>query len=267
MKLKVPKLTPKKVLDTAKDPRTYWKVFNQLFPLGQGGLRTGYEPPKSDFLSDISVGYDYSGSYPGFQTPVFGEEIGEAEPYLEPTDRPKTTPAPYPWRDPTKEPKPIPWIPGPYPVPIPVPPFSIPSPWPSGTGGGWPETFIPTPPEPEYEDPEFKTEVYECDDDLRKMLNLPPCKGSPNEIQISTKKNSIQKNGQPRSSYSPSRFRNNSRQKSQRGQSHYSRYHLSRLRQPSRNISPRNNRNDVRVRRFRQFKYSRRTPIFENNWY
>lgn len=237
MKVKVPKLTPKKVIDTAKDPRTYWKIFNQVFPLGQGGLRTGYEPPKRDFLSDISVGNDYTGSYPGFQTPIFGEELKELPAYEEPSKDPirfglipKTDPRawPYPYRDPKRHPT-VPWIPGGVPIDVPIPNIGIPNIWPTGVPGGWPE--VPVPPElpEEYEDPQFKTEVYECDPELNAFLGLPPCvMGATFSItgSVSKTKNELGKSSKSRSRST----RSTSSQKNQRLPTIYRRYHKRRLR-------------------------------------
>lgn len=262
MKLKKPRLTPKKVIDTAKDPKTYWKIFNQLFPLGQGGLRTGYEPPKPDFLSDISVGNDYTSSYPGFQTPIFGEALKELPAYEEPTKDPirfglipQTDPRawPYPYRDPKRHPT-VPWIPGGVPIDVPIPNIGIPNIFPTGVPGGWPEVPVPPDQPEEYEDPQFKTEVYECDDATQMLLGLPPCSQRAS-LQIQSPK-ALRLHGQESKTNSKGSIWNHPYQKSTRQQRNNSRHNLIRFRQPSRNRPTRMQRNNGRRTRVHRRYYT-----------
>lgn len=90
--LKIPKV--KDIPAWIQKPGNIQRLIAKLFPLGQGGLR--YPPKESphDFLNDISIPYDYQTNYPGFQAPIFGEAVGEPEPYLELGGRPQEGTAP-----------------------------------------------------------------------------------------------------------------------------------------------------------------------------
>lgn len=248
IKTKIPSV--KKIKETAQDPRTYWKIFNQIFPLGQGGLRTNAVEPY-DFMKDISVGYTYEGNqYPGFQAPIFGEAQQELPAYTEPT---KPRSEPFPWRWPDRHPT-VPWIPGGWPVDVPIPPIGIPYITPTGIPGGWPEIPVPPDPPEEYEDPEFKTEVYECDDATQMLLGLPPCSQRAS-LQIQSPK-ALRLHGQESKTNSKGSIWNHPYQKSTRQQRNNSRHNLIRFRQPSRNRPTRMQRNNGRRTRVHRRYYT-----------
>jgi len=170
-----------------KKPQTWFKLFQQLYPLGSGGLREGYTPPEHDFLSDISVGYDYTGSSTGpsssLDAPGLYSQGGGAEQLKGFPNQTPDVPT-YPPYQPQRQPT-VPWIPGGYPVDVPIPPIGLPQIWPVAIPGGWPEIPVMPPLIPEYEDPPFESEVWDCKD--AELLGGPPCISRGATFQITSK--------------------------------------------------------------------------------
>lgn len=215
MKLKLPKLTPKKISTAVKDPRTYFKIFNQLFPLGSGGLRTGYKEPKHDFLDDISVPYDYTGPsldlgggpqeataprsglkfgiIPKEDTRWKGAGLGQ----WAPTDKHKD--------DEPRKPILIPWsLPGET-----DDVQDIPDDEPSLPTEDQPQPTGDVPEDDDDDDEPFKPWEFprnpECSDSptIQRLLGIPPCTKGVGSISFQTKK--LRKNGPKSKAYRKSR--------------------------------------------------------------
>lgn len=227
MPTSIPKIpSVKEIKQFAKDPRTYWKIFNQLFPLGVGGLRPQPETQPYDFLKDISVPYDYQSTSPGFQTPIFGEPLGEPEPYLEPSDRPQPTKPKEKEKEKTGEPPlaptlPLEDVPRPDDLVEDVPPVHPVEQSDEAEDEGEPKE----PRQPRRRSPEY--DVYNCA--TLELLTGIPCDRAHAKIQIQTPK--IRPNSKARKTYSSRSHGYNTRQKNISIQADYSRRNLSRLRQ------------------------------------
>ena len=127
MKLKrVKQKDVKNLIEQAKKPQTWFRAFQQIYPLGSGGLRD--KPKQRDFRTDLLVN----------QTPfeeTFENRRNKTWQWQpEPSAGPRIT-GHFPWRDiPKRPPPPItrgrpPYIPGPWQLPrVPAPPY-IPPPW------------------------------------------------------------------------------------------------------------------------------------------
>lgn len=62
--MKLKPVRPKDVknfVQSFKRPQTWFKLFQQLYPLGSGGLRTDVTTPQRDLSGDFTVPYDYQG--------------------------------------------------------------------------------------------------------------------------------------------------------------------------------------------------------------
>lgn len=61
--MKLKPVRPKDVknfVQSFKRPQTWFKLFQQLYPLGSGGLRTDVTTPQRHFTGDFTVPYDYT---------------------------------------------------------------------------------------------------------------------------------------------------------------------------------------------------------------
>lgn len=69
--MKVRPVRPKDVknfVQSFKKPQTWFKVFQQLYPLGSGGLRTDLTSPKHDFASDLAIPSSFKETSSAWQT-------------------------------------------------------------------------------------------------------------------------------------------------------------------------------------------------------
>lgn len=213
----------KNFVQSFKKPQTWFNLFQRLYPLGSGGLRTGYTPPEHDFLSDISVGYNYrSQDKPDFSQGGGAKQLtGYIPETVQKTGQPKK-PRPPQQPDPELPPSLDPIL------EVPFPPEEIPPEIPYYEPDEDPNVDeelqledIPDPDEPRRPDPIIP--VADCQT-LELLTGIPCIASRGAEIQISTsKKNQLSKSKTNRKSS----FRYYSRKKSKRRPSYYSRYYFS----------------------------------------
>lgn len=266
MPIRIPKIpTVKKVKQFAEKPENILRFVRQLFPLGQGGLRPEPKDEPYDFLKDISVPYSYQSQYPGFQTPIFGEPLGEPEPYLEPKDRPpsdkpkeskkekdKTGYPQPPYETPSQPPE----IPRPDDLVEDVPPVHPVEESDEAEDEGEPkERRIPRRRSPDYD-------IWSCEGQ-EYYLGI-PCSRNAAQISIQTQ-NASKLRKSAKSSKSSQWY--NPDKKNSPSRPDYTRYNLSRLGQsPNRRPTPMY-RSTRRRTSYRWHSNRRRTSLFKSNWY